>query len=628
MISNSYGIFTNASDPLGWAQNIANLYYDPRPPVFVLTNPAAYPTNYDFRFWVDINRNGRFETNGYQPTNNEANVFPGGYSSLNGEPEFIGVLKNPLQHHSSSNQFIGRYAYMVLPIGKTLDLNYINNWLKLNYDNLTSQLTNKANLANGFARDQGVGSWELNLAGLLDAVSPWAYESNISAYGPYPALNYFSQYNYGPPGQGETYGSAFDDAAAILNYRYAQPYYPSIMAPLGQYFTNYMDFYTNYIDIFCAGAPVNYLKNPIDYNWTNPILLGSYQQYAGTGYPWPGSYQTNMFYDVQDLFDTNKTSIYFTNRMLLASQRTNTFDRYTFQRLLSCIGMGSSPEYGVWVNSNYDTIQSGQIITPILRTKVNINYDNTAQITNANAPYALMPTNLAPWTALGFFTNAADLLLRSQTFMFDNYIGSTNIESSTPIIEQFGINNIPIYRTNLIGLYPTYAGVRYNASIHRMLQLAANIYDATVSNTYASQYGPVRHPSVFRPMFGLYTNNNVLGINVIGYTQVTNTNNAIVAQLSQQFYDLPSALNLLRLQPGASNINIWGIPWVVAANKGLPEFNQYSYQSSILYERKMLFVRKANADGSPDTNDPPAFTNQVLLHVDQQCIRHGRLELL
>jgi hypothetical protein len=39
-------------------------------------------------------------------------------------------LRNPLHHHSSSNQFIGRYAYLVLPIGKTLDFNYIHNFLK------------------------------------------------------------------------------------------------------------------------------------------------------------------------------------------------------------------------------------------------------------------------------------------------------------------------------------------------------------------------------------------------------------------------------------------------------------------------------------------------------------------
>src|SRR5262249_22689502 len=49
----------NADDMI---RNTANLVYDPRPPVFVpinRTDPA------DFRFYVDLNRNGRFDTNGY-----------------------------------------------------------------------------------------------------------------------------------------------------------------------------------------------------------------------------------------------------------------------------------------------------------------------------------------------------------------------------------------------------------------------------------------------------------------------------------------------------------------------------------------------------------------------------------
>jgi hypothetical protein len=47
-------------------QNIANLQYNPRVPVFIrnATNPAAAP---EFRFYVDLNRNGRFETNGWWP---------------------------------------------------------------------------------------------------------------------------------------------------------------------------------------------------------------------------------------------------------------------------------------------------------------------------------------------------------------------------------------------------------------------------------------------------------------------------------------------------------------------------------------------------------------------------------
>ena len=43
-------------------QNLANLYYSPRPPVFIATNSAG---SNDFRFYLDLNRNGRFDTNGW-----------------------------------------------------------------------------------------------------------------------------------------------------------------------------------------------------------------------------------------------------------------------------------------------------------------------------------------------------------------------------------------------------------------------------------------------------------------------------------------------------------------------------------------------------------------------------------
>ncbi len=133
LLSGTSHPFTSGSNPSGWAQMIANLFYDPRPPVFVPTNPAS-PNNYDFRFWVDINRNGRFETNGDQAIIVN-DVFPPQFGSievLDGEPEWIGLLKNPLYHHSATNTFIGRYAYLILPVGKTLDLNYIGNFLKEN----------------------------------------------------------------------------------------------------------------------------------------------------------------------------------------------------------------------------------------------------------------------------------------------------------------------------------------------------------------------------------------------------------------------------------------------------------------------------------------------------------------
>ena len=141
--------FNMSQNTAAWAQNIGNLFYDPRPPVFVVTNPA-YPNNSDFRFWVDINRNGRFETNGYLPYVMDNGLTNGNWGYFNGEPEWIGVLRDPLNRHSATNPFTGRFAYMVLPIGKTLDFNYIHNWAKGNYSNIGA-LTNNG----GYPLDTG-----------------------------------------------------------------------------------------------------------------------------------------------------------------------------------------------------------------------------------------------------------------------------------------------------------------------------------------------------------------------------------------------------------------------------------------------------------------------------------------
>ncbi|HEY3863759.1 MAG TPA: hypothetical protein VGO59_17930 [Verrucomicrobiae bacterium] len=617
-----YNSFTNGSPLMGgnfalnWAQNIANLQYDPEPPVFVDINRNHFPpTNYDFRFWVDVNRNGRFETNGYQPLVNDNGLYAGSYGFMNGEPEFIGVLRNPLFPHSSGNPFIGRYAYMILPVGKELDINYIHNFLKgPSLQNPILQNTSVlGNENDGFARDQGIGSWELNLAGYLDDLSPWAYENNNNTYPGYPTSQ--SSYNYVPPstnsgGNPINTGNAFDDAEAILHYRYAPPYF---LGGLSSYYSlTYTDYYNNSIDMLCQDAP---LGAPFDYFNNGSLSLLKYATL-----PWPGSYQTNLFFDVQDLFDSKKTSANFTERMALASERTNSFDRYTFQRLISSMGMGSSPEYGVWVNRDFWTnslyYRSGQAFNPAyllgaqqanlaLRTKVNINYDNTAQINASNAPYAPMPTNMTPWTPIGFFTNAAELLLRSQTFAYSNYFPASSLYNIT--YAQFGVTNIPIFRTNS-------PGVLYNPAVHRMLQLAANIYDATVTSNYASANTTApsyRRPSIFRPVFGLVNPGTTnAGINIIGYQPVTIR--AVDSFMSRPFYDLPAAYTAMAATGGTNLgglINIWGIPWIVATDKGLPQFYQYSYQNSVLFERKTLFARFGGANG-PDTNRPPQYTNQ------------------
>src|SRR6185436_12404160 len=49
----------NPLKPDQMVQNVANLFYDPRPPVFIRTNGARAGVS-EFRYYLDLNRNGRF----------------------------------------------------------------------------------------------------------------------------------------------------------------------------------------------------------------------------------------------------------------------------------------------------------------------------------------------------------------------------------------------------------------------------------------------------------------------------------------------------------------------------------------------------------------------------------------
>src|ERR1043166_7710266 len=212
------GAALTANAPL---QNLANLLLNPRPPVFI-TNRYFAKSN-EFRYYLDLNRNGRYDTNGVWPIiSADANrpfydtngnllattdpVPPGGYASnyFVGDPEWIGILERPDRPHSATNRFVARYAYIVVPAGKTLDVNFVHNQAKQ---------PNPA--ADGFFRNQGVGSWEVNMAGFL-------VDLNTNAWLIPSPLGYGSPYIYLP--QGLSSGAAFDDAMSLVRYRYGGNY--------------------------------------------------------------------------------------------------------------------------------------------------------------------------------------------------------------------------------------------------------------------------------------------------------------------------------------------------------------------------------------------------------------------
>src|ERR1039458_5405471 len=159
----NYDYTTPPSAPLTLIQqqqNLANLLYNPRPPVYVVTNAFPPPPgrSNEFRFYLDLNRNGAFDPSGPLfltnsqgkriVDNNNAPVI----SFLTGDPQWIGGLQRPEFAHSASNQFTHRYAYLVVPASQTLDINTVHNYAK------KSLVPGRAGIPwpDGFFRNQGV----------------------------------------------------------------------------------------------------------------------------------------------------------------------------------------------------------------------------------------------------------------------------------------------------------------------------------------------------------------------------------------------------------------------------------------------------------------------------------------
>jgi hypothetical protein len=93
-----------------------------------------------------------------------------------------------------------RYAYLVEPSGQTLDVNYIHNQAR------NPGKTAVEPFGSDFLRNQGVGTWEINLAAFL-------HDLNTNAWGG----------TYDEPVAGYVQGNAFADAVTILSRRHGVP---------------------------------------------------------------------------------------------------------------------------------------------------------------------------------------------------------------------------------------------------------------------------------------------------------------------------------------------------------------------------------------------------------------------
>ncbi|MBW8863375.1 MAG: hypothetical protein JF609_00315 [Verrucomicrobia bacterium] len=457
-------------------RNVANLLFLPRAPVMV---SASEPAG---RFYLDLNRSGAFEDTG--DLNYTIDAFgvtnrilsPAAPYTTVGDPQWVGILDRPGAPHGPDNLFTSRYAFIALPVGESLDVNAMHNYVK--------RVVAKPQLmplgADSYMRNQGVGSWELNLAAFLSDLNTnqWlGYNYALDSFG-LPSL---TQANG---------GNAFDDSLALLRYRYNFNLFNQAPA-------NLMFPPVSAGNILPRDNVDAYSDGPIQFTTSN--IVESLLPDDPTR-PWAGAANTNRFFTPGDLYDRTKTQVGIAANVFGFSDRLNnagtntfgnankvvpTYDAYTFYRMLDQLGTDTLPDTG----------------------RLNLNYSN-AVVTYSNGIFVsatIIPgaeTNLVPWISSNFFCAAADLLLKTYTTNWfqanpQNYLATyfatnftynyvnvrgtsvTNDPSgfglSIPVlniqnqIPAFGLGHIPVL---INGQFV------YSPAVNRLVQLAANIYDA------------------------------------------------------------------------------------------------------------------------------------------------------
>ncbi|MGA3141539.1 MAG: hypothetical protein ABSF10_00645 [Verrucomicrobiota bacterium] len=154
---------------------------------------------------------------------------------------------------------------------------------------------------------------------------------------------------------------------------------------------------------------------------------------------------------------------------------------------------------------------------------------NAAPILNTGSP-------------VSFFTNVASRLLSSEL--------------------NLNLTGIQVYPTN-----------QYTPAVHRLLQVTANVFDASTTNFY---------PSVFRPIFS----NDGANVFITGYEPVVLSPGL---GLNDPHLTLPMDVTTLPL--GTSTNNVYGIPWIIGAKKGFPNFNEFSMESIVQVTRRLEITR-------------------------------------
>jgi hypothetical protein len=561
--------------------NLANLLYDPSPPVYILTN-SLFTNAYDRRHYLDLNRNGRFDPTGLQPvispdpanpyynTNGSTMPNPTAGQTLSnyvvGDPQWIGVLLHPQFAHSATNPFVARYTYIVVPAGQTLDLNSIHNF--------TKQPLGSIGNADRFFRNQGVLTSEINLAAFLTDLN-----TNLwPPFGASPPPGYpTSQYSYDPTSLAPNTGAGFEDAVKLLYYRYnSTPY--NLATPRALFGNPGGIAFQNPIDVFSQGPLMT------NTTWPPAPLANPNPGYVAAPDPWQGSENPQHFASAQDLFDENKTAANLspaaragvwtlTKRLQTAATNNDSYNRETFYRLLSQLGTDAGSDPGNKMNLNYVNVDAYGRVVPN------------------------MVTNFQSWPPAQFFTNAAIRLLADAGYTVGHPLGATNL-LVTNVVNGILVTNlhIPIYPTNY-----------YTPSVHRLLQLAANLYDATTNRLDYANSGFPYLPTVFCPMF--YGGGDPQrSVYITGYREANTGDSANLLSTSKLPHDLSDPTDSRPAGDFLPADSVYGIPVVIGAKKGFPNFNKLAAHTAIQVTRKLQFRRSSGS-----TTLPVSETNQMYL---------------
>jgi hypothetical protein len=246
----------------------------------------------------------------------------------------------------------------------------------------------------------------------------------------------------------------------------------------------------------------------------NPFSIDKIDSYSDgflnddvTSLPWSGSDSTNVLFDAQELYSSGLLP---TNTVLrlksLSSDRVspdNHYNRYTFYRMLAQMGVDSRPASRTAGAGDFELYPTN---------KIHLNYQPASGEAQRRgiawdpefdwSPPVNPQDTLRRDNPTRFFHLVADRLLRASltTNVLADSAGRPRYAfalGATPVRRDISITNIQIFPPRRRAIFAMGDERRVHATLHRVLQVAANIYDATTSR----RIGTNEYPSVFRPLF-------------------------------------------------------------------------------------------------------------------------------